>query len=131
MKKTLILVLSLVMVFALCGCGGKSENMIAAEEAIDAAIEAAIFSEEDGAKVGALLIAAEEAYDNLTEKEKEKFDDAYTDGLEKYREEYIEEQTERAYELLEKTSTTTIDGMYDVYATWYFAINELLQLYSD
>lgn len=121
MKKIISLLLVLAMCFGLCACG-KSQAVKNAEELI----AGLAFVDE---KSGAEIIEAINAYSALSQEDKEKVENY--DILVEAKDTYLKIKYREAYELIDAASAITIDGMYDIYAAWYFGIYEATKGYSD
>lgn len=127
MKRIIALVLIFLMCLSLCACG-KSEAVVAAEEAI-AAIGVVTVSSGDA------IANAEKLYGILTEAEKAEVENRLTlveakEEFEKVREKIVYQNAKEAFEKLKKVSELCVTGMDAIYGAWYFGIYDAEDAYS-
>lgn len=119
MKKITALVLILVMLLGLAGCG-KSQAVKDAEAAISAIGEVGIDSEE-------LILKAEKLYNILTDSEKSDVSNRLElvearETFDSIQKELVYENAKKAYETLNEAADICFKGMDDIYGAWYFGI---------
>lgn len=108
MKKTLAMLLALVMVLSLCGCG-KSENVKAVEAAIEAIGEVSLDSED-------VIVSAENLFEQLTAEEQEKVENRIllTQAREAYAQAVLDAIPTKE-EMLEQAQPLDVDKLYAAY----------------
>ena len=122
MKRITALVLILVMLLGLAGCG-KSQAVKDAEAAISAIGEVGIDSEES-------ILKAEKLYNILTDSEKSGVSNRLElvearEAFDELQKELIFDNAKKAYETLNQAADICIKGMDDIYGAWYFGIYKL------
>lgn len=120
-KKSICLILALVMCVSMCACG-KSKAVKAAEDAIVAIGEVTVDS-------GDVIANAEKLYGILTDEEKAGVENRLTlvdarEEFEALKGELVYKNAEEAYEKLKNIAELCVDGMDAVYGAWYFGIYE-------
>lgn len=119
MKRTICLLLALVMCLSLVGCG-KSKAAKEAEKAIDAIGEVTLDS-------GDAIKNAEKLYNILTDAEKADVDNRLVlveaqEQFAKLQETLIYGNAKESFEALKDVATLCVNGMDDIYGAWYFGI---------
>lgn len=129
MKKFIALLFVFIMCISLVACGGKSEAVKAAEEAIAAIGEITVDS-------GDAIANAEKYYNILTDAEKAEVENRMTlvDAKEKYEKvkgEVVYTNAKEAYQKLKEVAELCVEGMDSIYGAWYFGIYEADDAYTS
>ena len=126
MKRTIALLLALVMALGMVGCGENKETIQAAVDAIDKIGEVSDNS-------GTLIATADELYSQLTEAEKEKVTNynLLEEAKEKYQEIMSINAAKEAYKEITEAANLTNSGLADNYSAWNWGINGDIDFYYD
>lgn len=118
MKRIVSFIIALTLCITLGACDKKSKK----SEAVLNVENSITDAENTSIDKGTALATAEELYSQLTPEEKEQVENY--DVLIAATEEYLKERCQAANEQIAAAASLTIDGVYDVYAAWYFGVNE-------
>jgi len=118
-KILLAIFMVVVMVLSLCSCG-KSKDVKAAEDAINAIGEVNVNSEQS-------IIKAEKLYGLLTDVEKSNVENRLVliearEAYDKLKKQMVEEKASSAYKKIQIVADMCINGMDDIYGAWYWGI---------
>lgn len=125
MKRIVSFIIALTLCITLGACDKKSKK----SEAVLNVENCITDAESTSIDKGTALATAEELYSQLTPEEKEQVKNY--DVLIEAKEEYLKERCQAANEQIAAAASLTIDGVYDLYAAWYFGVNEAAQSFSD